>query len=160
MARRKKPPESGDWLFPQLNSGEVENQSSLLDVLDTVLNRGAVLNGDVVLGVANVDLIYVKLSALLAAFDKVTKRQPRFQTGTCRPEKETPTLRRYRLCTALWMTEYKNTPDNPKSDPRDREPADEAPATPTDEPPPVPVQDPPVSEPNAPYTVTTEDIRA
>jgi hypothetical protein len=76
MARRKKPQESGDWLFPKLDAGEVENQSSLLDVLDNVLNRGAVLNGDVVLGVANVDLIYVKLSVLLAAFDKATRHQP------------------------------------------------------------------------------------
>ena len=58
------------------------------------------------------------------------------------------------------MTEYKNTPEKPNSDPRDREPADEAPATPTDEPRPVPVQDPPVSEPRAPYTVTKEDIVA
>ena len=57
------------------------------------------------------------------------------------------------------MTEYKHTPDKPKSDPRDREPADEAPATPTDEPSPIPVQDPPVSEPSAPYTVTKEDIQ-
>ena len=56
------------------------------------------------------------------------------------------------------MTAFKNTPDNPKSDPRDREPADEAPETPTDEPPPVPVHDPPVAEPKAPYTVTKEDI--
>ena len=76
MARRRKPKDSGDWLFPNLNGGEVENQSSLLDVLDNVLNKGAVLNGDVVLGVANVDLVYVKLSVLLAAFDKVTKPQP------------------------------------------------------------------------------------
>jgi hypothetical protein len=60
----------------------------------------------------------------------------------------------------MCMPEYKNTPDKPNSDPRDREPADEAPETPTDEPPPVPVQDPPVSEPRAPLTVTTEDIRA
>jgi hypothetical protein len=58
------------------------------------------------------------------------------------------------------MTKYKNTPDNPNSDPRDREPVDEAPATPTDEPRPVPVQDPPVAEPKSPYTVTKEDIRA
>jgi hypothetical protein len=56
------------------------------------------------------------------------------------------------------MTEYKNTPEKPNSDPRDRDPADEAPATPTDEPRPVPVQDPPVSEPKAPYTVTKKDI--
>jgi hypothetical protein len=55
--------------------------------------------------------------------------------------------------------------DQPQSDPRDREPTDEAPETPTDEPRPVPVDDPPVPDPNpvddppvpdprAPYTVT------
>lgn len=58
------------------------------------------------------------------------------------------------------MPEYNNTPDNPNSDPRDREPADEAPETPTDEPRPVPVQDPPANEPRNPYTVHKEDIRA
>jgi len=58
------------------------------------------------------------------------------------------------------MTDYKHTPDNPNSDPRDRDPADEAPATPTDEPRPVPVQDPPANEPKAPYTVTKDDIGA
>jgi hypothetical protein len=65
MARKKAP--------------ESEQQSSLLDVLDNVLNRGAVLNGDVVLGVANVDLVYVKLSVLLAAVDKVIRREPVFR---------------------------------------------------------------------------------
>ena len=52
----------------------------------------------------------------------------------------------------------KTTSDNPNSNPRDRQPADEAPETPTDEPKPVPVQDPPVNEPKAPYTVTKEEI--
>ena len=52
------------------------------------------------------------------------------------------------------------TPQKPSSDPRDREPADEAPATPTDEPPPVPVVDPPVNEPKSPYTVTQSDVKA
>ena len=42
--------------------------------------------------------------------------------------------------------------------PRDRQPADEAPETPPNEPPPVPVQDPPVSEPDPPYTVGKKDI--
>ena len=50
------------------------------------------------------------------------------------------------------------TSTNPNSDPRDREPADEAPETPSDEPQPVPVQDPPVNEPQAPYTVTGVQI--
>lgn len=56
------------------------------------------------------------------------------------------------------MAARKHTPEKPASDPRDREPADEAPATPTDEPRPVPVEDPPVKEPKAPYTVTRDDI--
>ena len=52
----------------------------------------------------------------------------------------------------------KNTPDNPKPDPRDRRPSDEAPETPTDEPKPVPVQDPPPTRQRPPYTVTRDDI--
>jgi len=76
---RKKSQGTGDWLFPKLADEGTDGESSLLDVLDNVLNRGAVLNGDVVLGVANVDLIYVKLSVLLAAFDKVMRREPTFR---------------------------------------------------------------------------------
>jgi Gas vesicle protein len=77
MARLRKPAKQRDWLFPNaVASHEAEDESSLLDVLDNVLNRGAVLAGEVVLGVADVDLIYVKLSVLLAAFDKVTKNDP------------------------------------------------------------------------------------
>lgn len=80
MARRRKSAAGGDWLFPHVTTAQqVEEQSSLLDVLDNVLNRGLMVNGDLVLGVANVDLIYVKLSVLLAALDKVTKHDPVFR---------------------------------------------------------------------------------
>jgi hypothetical protein len=90
MARRKKSGEPGDWLFPNLTTTEdVEEQSSLLDVVDNVLNRGAVLNGDLVLGVANVDLIYVKLSVLLAALDKLTKNDPIFRPVAAGPNRKT-----------------------------------------------------------------------
>ena len=88
MMARKKPQESQDWLFPTLQGGADDAQSSLLDVLDSVLNRGAVVNGDIVLGVANVDLVYVKLSALLAAFDKVTKRKPPHPARIAVPKKK------------------------------------------------------------------------
>jgi hypothetical protein len=78
MARRKRAA-SSDWLFPNISaSDEIEPESSLLDVVDRVLNKGAVLNGDLILGVANVDLIYAKLSVLLSALDKVT-RDPVFK---------------------------------------------------------------------------------
>ena len=47
------------------------SDSSLLDVLDNLLNRGVVLNADLILALANVDLVYVRLSALLCAADRV-----------------------------------------------------------------------------------------
>jgi hypothetical protein len=47
------------------------DDSSLLDVLDHVLNKGVMATGDVTLGVAGIDLIYVRLSALLCAADRV-----------------------------------------------------------------------------------------
>jgi hypothetical protein len=48
-----------------------DSDSSLLDVLDNLLNRGVVLNADIILALANVDLVYVRLSALLCAADRV-----------------------------------------------------------------------------------------
>ena len=48
-----------------------QSDSSLLDVLDNLLNQGVVLNADVVLALAGVDLVYVRLSALLCAADRI-----------------------------------------------------------------------------------------
>jgi Gas vesicle protein len=88
MARRKPAKASGDWLFPNVTSPEaIDGEPSLVDVIDNVLNKGAVLNGDLVLGVANVDLIYAKLSVLLAALDKVTKA-PIFKPVAAGPRKK------------------------------------------------------------------------
>ena len=44
---------------------------TLLDIVDHLLNKGVVATGDAVLGVAGVDLVYVRLSALLCAADRV-----------------------------------------------------------------------------------------
>jgi len=46
-------------------------ESTLLDLLDNLLNKGVMANGDVTLGVAGIDLIYLRLSALLCAADRV-----------------------------------------------------------------------------------------
>jgi hypothetical protein len=48
-----------------------QSDSSLLDVLDNLLNRGVVLNADLILALANVDLVYVRVSALLCAADRI-----------------------------------------------------------------------------------------
>ncbi len=45
--------------------------ATLLDVVDNLLNRGVVVNGDAIIGVAGVDLVYLRLSLLLCAADKV-----------------------------------------------------------------------------------------
>jgi hypothetical protein len=44
---------------------------SLADVVDSLLNKGVVLNADLILALANVDLIYVRLSALICAADRL-----------------------------------------------------------------------------------------
>jgi hypothetical protein len=47
------------------------SESSLLDVIDNLLNRGVLLNADLILALAGVDLVYVRLSALLCAADRL-----------------------------------------------------------------------------------------
>jgi Gas vesicle protein len=44
---------------------------SLLEIIDHVLNKGVLVKGEVFLGVAGVDLIYLRVSALLCAADRV-----------------------------------------------------------------------------------------
>jgi hypothetical protein len=66
-------------------------ETSVLDVLDHVLNKGVMATGDVTLGVAGIDLIYLRLSALLCAADRVL---PRTSTSN-RPRASRPrTIRR------------------------------------------------------------------
>ena len=45
--------------------------TSLLDLVDNVLNKGVVLTGDITLGLAQVELVYARLSVLLCAADRV-----------------------------------------------------------------------------------------
>ena len=48
-----------------------EEESSLLDLIDNLLAKGVMLNADLILALADVDLVYVRLSALLCAADRV-----------------------------------------------------------------------------------------
>jgi hypothetical protein len=48
-----------------------DQDASLLDIVDNVLNKGVVLSGDVTIGLAQVDLIYARLSLLLCAADRI-----------------------------------------------------------------------------------------
>jgi hypothetical protein len=48
-----------------------EDESTLLDLIDNLLSKGVVLNADLMLALANVDLVYIRLSALLCAADRI-----------------------------------------------------------------------------------------
>lgn len=48
-----------------------EDESSLLELIDNLLSKGVMLNADLILALADVDLIYIRLSALLCAADRV-----------------------------------------------------------------------------------------
>jgi hypothetical protein len=47
--------------------------ASLLDLVDNILTKGVVIDAEVVLGLAGVDLVYLRLSALLCAVDKLRR---------------------------------------------------------------------------------------
>ena len=49
---------------------------SLLDLVDHLLTQGVMVTGDVVLGLADIDLIYLRLSVLLSAADRVLPPVP------------------------------------------------------------------------------------
>jgi len=47
------------------------SEDTVLDLLDHLLNKGVMLNGDVTLGVAGIDLIYLRLSSIFCAADRI-----------------------------------------------------------------------------------------
>lgn len=52
-----------------------EADASLLDLIDNVLNRGVVIEGEVVLGLADVDLIYLRLAVLFSAVGRLHQEE-------------------------------------------------------------------------------------
>jgi len=78
MKRRpSRPPKRRGRLQEIPLPGGAYEASSLLDLLDNVLTRGILVSGDVVIGLADVDLIYLRLSVLLCAADRVLGSAPK-----------------------------------------------------------------------------------
>jgi hypothetical protein len=50
------------------------DEVTIVDILDRVIGRGAVLTGDVVLGVAGVDLVHIGLRVVIRTVDEPTRR--------------------------------------------------------------------------------------
>jgi hypothetical protein len=54
------------------------NQSkniTLLEILDRVLNKGVVITGDIVISVADIDLVYVGLKLLLTSVETMREKR-------------------------------------------------------------------------------------
>ena len=51
------------------------DEATLLDVVDNALTKGVVLSGDLTLGLAQVDLVFARLSLLLCAADRLLARR-------------------------------------------------------------------------------------
>lgn len=47
-----------------------EERINLCEVLDRVLNKGVVISGEITISVANVDLIWLALQAIVTSVDK------------------------------------------------------------------------------------------
>jgi hypothetical protein len=67
-------------------------EESILDLLDHLLNKGVMLDGDITLGVAGVDLIYLRLSTIFCAADRIlppARRQKRRRLAPPTSERRT-----------------------------------------------------------------------
>jgi hypothetical protein len=67
---------AGEWVetFPEMRLPDTaylakNKEVSLCEALDRILNKGAVLFGEVVISVANIDLIYLSLQVILASVE-------------------------------------------------------------------------------------------
>lgn len=50
-----------------------ENQLSLLDTLDHLLDRGVIIAGEAVISIGSVDLLYLGLNVVLANVDTIVR---------------------------------------------------------------------------------------
>ncbi|MBI5287018.1 MAG: gas vesicle protein [Deltaproteobacteria bacterium] len=50
-----------------------ERKVTLVEVLDRVLDKGAVISGDIVISVADVDLVYIGLKVMLSSVETMEK---------------------------------------------------------------------------------------
>jgi hypothetical protein len=63
-----------------------DEELTLLDLTDRLLNRGVVLVGEVTISVAGVDLIYLGLNVILTAVETVTQHERRLAEQRIGPE--------------------------------------------------------------------------
>ena len=66
--------------MPDNNAAQMEKEMSLLELLDRLIDKGIVISGDLVISIANIDLIYLGVKLVLSSVDKLSE--------SCRQEDE------------------------------------------------------------------------
>lgn len=66
-----------------MSSGAMQQHSdvTLLEVVDRVIDKGVVLTGDIMLSVADIDLVYVGLRLLIASEDTARRLKSQAALG-------------------------------------------------------------------------------
>ena len=76
---------AGLTMAPQLALGDNE-RPSLCEVLDRVLNKGAVIDGEATISVAGIDLVYLGLKLVLTSIETARRElqfeRPQFDMAT------------------------------------------------------------------------------
>ena len=57
-----------------ITGNDAEDETSLLDILDHVLNAGVIIRGNLVISLAGVDLIYVGLDVILTSVETALRQ--------------------------------------------------------------------------------------
>jgi gas vesicle structural protein len=68
-----------------LDQHALKHQVTLVELVDRVLNKGVVVSGDIMLSVANVDLVYVGLRVLLSSVATLEERREQLLAKEVRP---------------------------------------------------------------------------
>lgn len=76
MKRARRPPSRRKVRRPTAAPDQ-----SLLDLVDNVVSKGVVVSGELLLGLADVDLVYLRLTALLCAADRISPAARRSADG-------------------------------------------------------------------------------
>ena len=53
----------------------LDKRIGLAEALDRVLNKGVMITGDVIISVANIDLIYLQLNVLICSIETAMRRK-------------------------------------------------------------------------------------
>lgn len=66
--------EPGPFEPDPLEPDPLDERVHLVELLDRVLDKGVMLRGDVTIGVAGIDLVYLELHLLLASVESLRRR--------------------------------------------------------------------------------------